>query len=147
MIDRPFNQGVIPFKNIRDGVYLVKKQSTAIPRKQHYGVLVVGWPLRLFGFYGSEPIIIHRTETIRVEFAEATDSVWEIVDETPSHEIVSAAARASEEFRQPDYSVLTDNCEHTARYIVLGVRQSTQVASFVAGAIGVGFLLWLANDN
>ncbi|SRR5258706_14679275 len=136
---------VVPFREVPDGIFLVKRQSTKIPLADHYGVLVAGRPLSDFGIHGNEPVIIHRTPDIRAEWAETTGA-WEKVEEVPLHQTQFAVARALEEFDQPHYYPLTNNCEHTARYITSGEKKSTQVNGVLWVGL-VAFAIWLVNQS
>jgi hypothetical protein len=145
MFDQTVQGEVVPFREVPDGIFLVKKRSIKIPIADHYGVLVAGRPLRDFGIPGGEPVIIHRTPDIRAEWAETTGA-WEKVEEVPRHQTQFAVARALEEFDQPNYYALTNNCEHTARYITSGEKKSTQV-NWIVGAGFVAFVIWLMNRS
>lgn len=145
MFDQPTQPEFVPFREIRGGIFLIRKPAVKIPAAQHYAVLVAGEPLTAFGYPRYEPMVIHRTPKMRAEPAEGTGT-WEIVDETAPHQLNSAIARTFEEFTDPNYYPLTNNCEHTARYIVCGEKKSTQV-SWVVGGLAVGFVLWLINRD
>jgi hypothetical protein len=136
---------VVPFREVGDGIFLVKKQSTKIPLAEHYGVLVTGTPLGEFGIPSNAPVIIHRTPDIRAEWAEETGA-WEMVEQVPPHQTQFAVARALEEFERPNYYPLTNNCEHTARYITSGEKTSTQ-ANWIVGAGLAVLVVWLINRS
>ncbi len=145
MFNQTIEPEVVPFREVSDGIFLVKRQSTKIPLADHYAVLVAGNPLSSFGLPSNAPVILHRTPDIRAEWAEAT-GVWEMVEEVPYCQTQFAVARALEEFDQPNYYPLTNNCEHTARYITSGEKMSTQV-NWVVGAGLVAFVVWLINRS
>jgi hypothetical protein len=145
MFDQTVQSEVVPFRKVSDGIFLVRKRATKIPLADHYGVLVAGKPLSDFGIPVSEPVIIHRTPDIRAERAETT-GVWEWVEEVPPDQTRSAVARALEEFDQPDYYALTNNCEHTARYITSGEKRSTQVNRLVLVGLA-GLVIWAINRS
>ncbi len=140
MFDQTVQPEVVSFREVPDGVFLLRKQATKIPLADHYGVLVAGKALSDFGIQGYEPVIIHRTPDIRAEWAETT-GVWEWVEEVPPDKIPLAVTRALEEFAQPNYALLTNNCEHTGRYITSGEKQSTQV-NWLAFAGLAGLVIW-----
>jgi hypothetical protein len=134
---------VIPFREF-DGIFLVKKQSTKIPGAQHYGVLVAGEPLRWIPH--NEPVVIHRTLDMRADWADTT-GVWELVEQVPPDQTQSAVARASMVFDEPDYYLLTNNCEHTARYITSGEKRSTQVGWYLGVGAAIATVIWLINRS
>lgn len=121
MFDQTVPAQVIPFREFPDGVFLMRKQSTKIP-------------------------VIHRTSEMRADWAETTGA-WEVVEQVAADQTQSAVARASEEFAQPNYYLLTNNSEHTARYITSGEKVSTQVGQYLAiGLLGVAAIC-LLNQN
>ncbi len=144
MFGQPVQPQVTPFREFPDGIFLVRKRSTKIPVADHYGVLVNGEPLVAFGVPPYNPVIIHRTPDIRAEWADNT-GIWEAVDEVPSDQTQSVVNRASEAFNDPNYYVLTNNCEHTARYITSGEKKSTQVEWLIVG--GLAALVWLVSQG
>lgn len=146
MLNQLHQREVVPFREIPTGIFLVKKPSVKIPLADHYGVLVAGNPLMQFGIPSYEPVIIHRTPEMRVETAESTGA-WQMVDEVPPDQTYSAISRATEVFGEPGWSVLNNNCEHTARYITSGEKKSTQVENFFAIALLSVVLIGLANQN
>src|SRR5882672_10997229 len=125
---------VIPFREFPDGIFLVRKPSTKIPVADHYGVLVNGESLKAFGVPPYNPVIIHRAPDMRAERADAT-GIWEAVDEVPHNQTQFAVGRVAEAFDDPNYYVLTNNCEHTARYITSGEKRSTQVEWLILGGL------------
>lgn len=61
----------------------------------------------------------------------------QIVDENAALRRVAIAAR------NPKYDLFGNNCEHFARYIASGKRESHQVRGFVAFAAGLLLLIRL----
>ena|SRR2546428_9769788 len=146
MFDQPDQRNVVPFREIPNGVFLVRKQSTKIPAADHYGVLVAGESLAAFGIPSYEPVMIHRTEIMNVERAEAT-GVWDFVEKVDYDQIHMAAARASETLNEPNYYLLSNNCEHTARYITSGEKKSTQINWVIGAGLAVGLLALVLNRD
>lgn len=137
---------VIPFREF-DGMFLLKKQSTKIPGAEHYGVLVAGRPLRSLGVPSNQPVLIHRELGMRADWADGTGE-WKMVEQVPADQIQSALARARKVFNEPNYDLLTNNCEHTARYIVSGEKRSTQVGWYLVGTgVAIAAAVWLVNRN
>jgi hypothetical protein len=136
---------IVPFSNLPDGLYLVKRPSQ-YPLIEHYGVLIVGQPLRSFGFgiYDYEPVILHRTDLgVRADWASELAPVY-ILGQVPSHLIPLAIDRFSAALQENDYALFTNNCEHFARFVTEGKSYSTQVAAAVVSA-GVVGLIWALN--
>jgi hypothetical protein len=136
---------VVPFREVRDGVFLLKRPSIKFPG-EHYGVLIAGGPLGFFGIPSNQPVVIQRTEQIQAEWADTTGN-WDLVDEVPPDQIAPALARASKVFADPNYYLLTNNCEHTARYIIYGEKKSTQVNGWVTAGVATAALIWLFNQG
>ena len=51
-------------------------------------------------------------------------------------------ARLREAWQNPCYDLLGNNCEHFARYIAYGKRESIQLQWVVIGAVAVGVMLY-----
>ena len=132
---------VVPFREF-DGIFLLKKQSIKIPGAEHYGVLVAGEPLRSFGIPSNQPLLIHREVDMRADWADETGT-WKMVEQVPTDQTQSVLARARKVFNEPDYHLLTNNCEHTARYIISGEKRSTQVGWYLGAGLAVAAVIWL----
>jgi len=146
MFEQITPSGVVPFREF-DGIFMMKRQSTKIRGAEHYGVLVAGEPLRFFRIPRNQPLVIHRDRNMRADWADTT-GVWEMIDRVPPDQIRPAVARAMKVLNEPGYDLLTNNCEHTARYITSGEKRSTQVGWYVTAAAVVAGLIWLSNrDN
>lgn len=132
----------MPYMNLNDGLYLLRKDSEKFGL-HHYGILDVGNRIRHPRVRGEQPVVIHQTPpTIRIDWLQSTGP-WEIhqriTDET------EAIQRMNQAFSNPSYDLFGNNCEHFARYVATGVRESTQLqaAGFIAG---LAVLAWIAND-
>jgi len=135
---------VIPFWRF-DGIFLMKKPSTKLPG-EHYGVLISGEALRFLGLYGYPSVVVERTSEIRAVWAEET-GIWQVLEQVPHHETEAAVARARAVFNDPNYYLLTNNCEHTARYIISGEKRSTQIDWYVSVGLvaAVATAIWSGN--
>jgi len=133
---------VTPFWEF-DGVFLMKRPTMKLPGADHYGVLIAGKALNFLWFPAYKPVVVHRTSEMRVELAEMTGQ-WLVLDQVRSDQAQTAVARARAVFNDPQYYLLTNNCEHTARYIFSGEKRSTQVGNFVI-ALAVGAAIWSAS--
>jgi hypothetical protein len=135
----------VPFSNLPDGLYLVKRPSQ-YPLIEHYGVLIVGQPLWSFGYFGGEPVMLHRTDIgVRADWAVNMGS-WNNLGQVPPHLVPSAVARFSAALQENDYNLFTNNCEHFARFVTQGKKQSTRVNAVAVLSVA-GLALWAANRS
>ena len=132
----------MPYGNLQDGLYLLR-QPAQKPGLHHYGILDVGNRIDHPEVQGQQPVVIHQTPPrVRLDWLQDTGH-WErhrrITDEA------GAIRRISQAFMSPHYDLFGNNCEHFARYVATGVRESTQLqaAGFVAG---LAVLAWIASD-
>lgn len=120
------------------GLYLIRQYSRQ-KGVYHFGILDVG---NQFGYpMVSEPIVFHQVHPrIRADLLSATGE-WESLGR------VCDTGAAMERLRQaiatPCYDFVFNNCEHFARYVATGNRESVQVRD-AATAIGAAALLFLA---
>ncbi len=117
----------MPSRQLPPGLYLVKQRS---PSKgvDHYGVVDTGNRLG----YGWRPVVIHQTPpAIRIDWLERT-GVWlvlgKILDE------LGAIARIQASLQHRTYDLFGHNCEHFARFVATGRRESHQLQAVVAFA-------------
>jgi hypothetical protein len=135
----------IPFSNLTDGLYLVKRPSQ-YPLIEHYGVLLVGQVLWSFGYDVDQPVILHRTDLgICADWAAYTGP-WNVLGQVPPRLVPSAVTRFSTALQVNDYDLFTNNCEHFARFVTEGRDYSTQVAGAVVAA-GLAFVIWAVNRS
>ena len=119
----------MPYEGFADGLYLLKQQS---PSKgvSHYGILDVG--NRLAYPNVDQPIVVHQTPpAIRVDWLRSTGSwavIGRIVDEG------AAIGRLGTAMANPRYDLFGHNCEHFARFVATGRRESSQLQAVVAVA-------------
>ena len=131
---------MIPIHQLALGLYWLSQKS---PTKgvQHHAILDVGNRLGHHDIDPRYPIIVHQTppSITRERFAGTGD--WELVlkiaDEPSARQRLIAACA------NPIYNAAGNNCEHFARYIATGKRESHQVRAvgFVGVLIG---LAWAA---
>lgn len=124
----------MPYQGLQDGLYLVVQHS---PEKgvDHYGVLDVGNNLRYLT--AIEPVVVHQSPpAIRADWLSATGA-WQVADRIV--DTAAALVRLRAALENPSYDVLGNNCEHFARYVAYGKRESGQVqgAVVVVGLIGL----------
>lgn len=131
----------MPYQNIEDGLYLVVQRSHE-KGVDHYGILDIGNRLNIKEAESVDhPIVIHQTPpTIQLSWLQNTGS-WllhgRIMDEN------MAIMRINHAVKNPSYNLFENNCEHFARYVATGVRESRQIQSAVV-ATGLVTLTLLA---
>jgi hypothetical protein len=130
----------MPFKDLPDGLFLVRQRSTT-KLVDHYGILDVGnrtqhpqvWP-------GSQPTVVHQYPAgLRIDWLQHTgawDVLGQVFDEPYARERLRLAASNAK------YDLFGNNCEHFARFVTTGKKESTQVQAglFVAGLVALAML-------
>lgn len=130
----------MPHGWLNDGLHLLV-QTSVEKGVDHYGILDVGNRIRhpQVGPF-DQPIVIHQTPpAIRIDWLQNTGQ-WThlgvITDEA------MAIARIHEAGKNPEYDLFGNNCEHFARFVATGRRESRQVqtAAIVTGLVALAFL-------
>lgn len=129
----------MPYEQLNDGLYLIKQRSAA-KGVDHYGILDVGNRVRLPSVLaGQQPVVIHQTPP-HVQAAWLQDTgAWEVMGRiTDEHDAITRIQHARE---NPQYNLIGHNCEHFARYVATGKRESRQVqiGVFIAGLAALAF--------
>lgn len=112
----------MPYQGYSDGLYLVKQKS---PNKgvDHYGILDIGNRVRHPNVYGDHPVVIQQVPpTLRVDWFQNTGA-WEVLGRI-TYEAM-AIQRMNTAFATPNYDLFGNNCEHFARFVATGKREST----------------------
>jgi hypothetical protein len=123
----------MPYQNLADGLHLLRQRSQSKEGVYHYGVLDVGNRLgRTPAWqYHQHPVVIHQTPpTIRADWLANTGS-WESLGMVACAQEASAIARIMQALQDPHYDLFGNNCEHFARFVTTGQRESTQVNNVV----------------
>lgn len=129
-----------------DGIFLVKRKSVKYTGVYHYGFVVSGKHLAYFDPSWKESKVIHKTN-LGVHADTYLVSDWEIVEKIRDNQIPFALFRTRLTLYDR-YNLLSDNCEHFARFVTTGKKESSQVQSPVGlGILGVVTYLWLQDDN
>lgn len=122
----------MPYQGYADGLYLIKRKSTQ-KGVDHYGVLDIGNRIHHPQVDGINPVVIHKgAEGIFIDWFQDTGS-WNVIGKVTDE--MSAIERLNLAFQNPQYDLFGNNCEHFARYITIGKRESTQIQ---AAGIAVG---------
>jgi Lecithin retinol acyltransferase len=132
-----------------DGIYLLNKPIENPFQKpgRHYGILIKGQRfLEILGIHDRRPIVIHKTNNgIYRDSAETYE--WEILGQVPPHQITDAMRRMQLSLLSPlNYDLFINNCEHFARFVTTGKKESSQVQG-VAVIGGLVLLLLLGGDD
>jgi hypothetical protein len=131
---------LIGIQQLVPGLYWIAQQSQK-KGVEHHAILDVGNCLRYRDVYPTSPIIIHQTPpSIRREPFVSTGD-WRMVMKI--EDVLIARRRLLAVCSKPLYRVIDNNCEHFARYVATGKRESHQVQAvgFVGVLIG---LAWAA---
>lgn len=119
----------MPYEGLEDGLYLLKQASRG-KGVDHYGVLDVGNRLRDPRVNYPHPVVIHQTPpSIQMDWLQNTGQ-WTVVGRIEDE--VGALERLQAAFEDPAYDLFGNNCEHFARYVSTGIRESTQLQAAVA---------------
>jgi hypothetical protein len=140
---------IINSPQFTEGIFLVRRKGAKSNAYDHYGVAVSGKYLKNFSLLGQKVKVIHRihefdTKVIEEDYNPFT---WQTVHKMPESEIPLAILRTY--LTQYDkYNLLFDNCEHFARFITTGKKESSQVQN-VFGLVILGSLAYFAlrDDN
>lgn len=130
----------VPYQGFPDGLYLLKQPSARKVGINHYGIWDIGNRIGLEGADGVNPVVVHQVlEGLRPEWFQDTGS-WTVLGKITDEP--GALHRLEISFRDPGYRLFDNNCEHFARYIATGVKESSQVqaAGFVAGLAVLAFI-------
>ncbi len=106
---------------LSEGIYLVKRKSVILPSViDHYAVIVVGKPLKQLGYSEQYPLVFHLTdEGIRIDWLETSGS-WEMLGAVHPTQRQNAIRRLKLAFNNPNYILLSNNCEQFARFVTEG---------------------------
>ena len=131
----------MPYQDFFDGLYLLRQPSSHKPGIDHYGIWDIGNRLGLSGVDRSHPVVVHQMPTgIQLNWFQDTGS-WTVLGIITDES--DALRRLEIAFRDPNYRLFDNNCEHFARYIATGAKESTQVqaAGVVAGLMALVFIV------
>ncbi len=115
----------MPYRDISDGLYLVKQKSSE-KVVDHYGILDIGNRLNHPQGNGINPVIVHQTPpSIKINWFEEVGGDWEILGTITDENM--AKERMNMLLENPLYDLFGNNCEHFARFVATGKRESTQL--------------------
>lgn len=135
----------MPYQDVPDGLYLAKQKSIIKPGLiDHYGVIDIGNILTHPQGNLIMPIVIHQAfPSIRVDWLCNT-GIWAEIYKVNDSQVSEVKERIKEALKNPKYDLFGNNCEHFARYVTTGIKESKQLQSAVAvAAIGaIIYSLW-----
>ncbi len=127
----------MPYNGLGNGLYLIKQNSQVKGISvEHYGILDIGNRLNLQA-YGWSPVVIHQTPPrIRTDWLENTGE-WTVLGRITDERY--AIARINKALENDKYDLFGNNCEHFARFVATGKRESMQLqtAALLMGLIAL----------
>ncbi len=131
----------MPYNGLSNGLYLIsqKCQVKGI-LVDHYGILDIGDRLNLRP-NGYQPVVIHQTPPrIRTDWLENTGK-WVVEGKISDEQY--AIARINKALENNSYDLFGNNCEHFARFVATGKRESTQLqtVALVIAVIALVFII------
>ena len=124
-----------------EGIFLVRRKSVKYIGVDHYGFVVSGKDLAYFDTSWKESRVIHKTN-IGVHADTYFVSEWEIVEKIRDDQIPFAIFRTRLTLNDR-YKVLSGNCEHFARFVTTGKKESSQVQNVMALSV-IGAVIYCA---
>ena len=131
----------MPFQGLPDGLYCLKRPSTMNALVDHFGILDVGNRIAHPHVNQGHPILIEMTPPrLKASYFQGPE-IWTnlglIRDETQAIHQVRILSK------NPDYHWFENNCEHFARGVATGRRESKQIQGGVIAA-GLATLVLMA---
>jgi hypothetical protein len=135
----------MPSQNLEDGLYLAKRPVFGSKVADHYGVIDIGNRLRyaLPPALATTPVVIHQAaDGLK---AESLTGEWHV--ESRIADEAGAIRRIETAMATPNYDLFGNNCEHFARFVASGTKESKQLQVVVLlGAAAVA--MWgISNLN
>jgi hypothetical protein len=128
------------WQHLKPGLYWIMQSS---PKKgvEHHAILDVCNRMRYADAGGWQDMIVHQTPpAIRREPSAGTGN-WVVLQKIADEQ--NAIRRLISACANPGYRTIDNNCEHFARYIATGIRESHQLQRAGAVVIAIG-LVWAA---
>lgn len=136
----------MPYKGLPNGLYLAKQKSRIKPDLiEHYGIIDIVNILNHPQGNSKMPIVIHQAfPCVRIDWLINTGR-WKIVGKVNANDVVNAKKRIQKAIKNPRYNLFGNNCEHFARYVTTGIKESKQLQAAV-GVVALSALLYLVWD-
>ncbi len=130
----------MPYQGYSDGFYLMKQNSSE-KIVNHYGILDIGNRLQHPNVDGINPVVIHQSPPqIKICWLHETGA-WNILGQITDESM--AINPMNQAFENPHYNLFGHNCEHFARFVATGKKESAQLQNAVAIA-GFAALTYVA---
>ncbi len=137
----------MPRNRLSDGLYLIKQKCTVKGVLiDHYGILDIGNRLELSVDHNL-PVVIHQTPPrIRTDWLADTGK-WEFITKITDEPY--AMVRIKKALENDAYDLFGNNCEHFARFVATGLRESKQLqtAVLMVGLLATTIILVISNDG
>lgn len=133
----------MPYAGFEDGLYLLKQKSED-KGVDHYGILDIGNRMGLpnIRYLIDQPVVIHQTHPkITLDWLQETGT-WNMLGKITDE--IDAKKRIEHALENPSYNLFINNCEHFARYVATGVKESKQIQA-LAFFSGLATLVYLLN--
>lgn len=122
------------YQQYSDGLYLLKQKSEA-KGVDHYGILDIGNRINHPQVDRRHPVVVHQTPpSIQIDWLQDT-GVWSVLGRITDEGY--AIQRMMAAFENPIYDLFGHNCEHFARYVATGTKESRQLQAVgvIAGLV------------
>lgn len=132
------------YQGYADGLYLLRQKSGS-KGFDHYGILDVGNRIKHPQVDGRHPVVIHQTPpSVTMTWLQNTGP-WSVLGRITDE--ARAIQRMGAALQDPEYDLFGHNCEHFARFVATGRRQSTQLQAvgIVAGLAAITMAAWRSN--
>lgn len=118
----------MPFQGYSDGLYWLRQEADKFGL-DHEAISDVGNRLHLSNVHFGHPVVVHQKPPgITFEYVEDTGP-WIVVEKIADEH--AAIERLNQALTNPEYNLLSNNCEHFARYVATGVPESKQLQKAV----------------
>lgn len=132
----------MPYRGYPDGLYFAVQRPSR-KRVRHYGIVDIGNRCRVQEVDGGEPMVLHQSPpAIRIDRLRDTDG-WFLLCKIEDESAV--ISRVNVALHDPTYKLFWHNCEHFARFVAFGVRESKQLQA--AGWVAALTALAVASLN
>jgi hypothetical protein len=130
----------MPYNGLADGIYLVCQKAREKMGVDHYGVLDIGNRLNIAGVCDDQPRVIHQTPPQITVSSLIETGAWEVLSQALNE--TEASIRFWRAIKDPVYNAVTNNCEHFARFVITGNRESRQLQTVVIVSGIVTLAIW-----
>lgn len=132
---------------LNDGLYLIKQKCQVKGvLVDYFGIIDIGNRLHL-PVTNNSPVVIHQTPPrIRTDWLASTGK-WEMINQITDEPYAMARIKRAQE--NDTYDLFGNNCEHFARYVATGLRESRQLqtAVLMVGLLATTIILASSGDG